>query len=106
MRWLRRVGRVIAYPVTKPVDLLAKRAGRKAVDGAVARINEAMPRETPMVKNWKTSLGGISAILTIVAKVVGGGDLTATDIGVVIAGIAALFSKDKDVTGVGASATR
>lgn len=103
-RWLRKVGHVVAWPV----DALGRRLGAQAVDGVLAHVNEAIapPKEQPMVKNWQTSLGGVAAILTIVAKAVSGGDITATDIGVIIAGITALFAKDKSVTGAGATATR
>ncbi len=87
-----------------PVDALAKRAGRKAVEGALDAIT---PKETSVnVKNWKTSLGGIVGVAAIVVKVINGGSLGGEDIAIISGLIGLLFAKDKDVTGIGASATR
>jgi Mg2+/citrate symporter len=48
-RWLRKTGRVIVWPVTAPVDALAKRAGRKAVDGAAAHVTDTLTQEIPQM---------------------------------------------------------
>lgn len=107
-RWLRKTGRIVAWPVTAPVDALSKRAGAKAVDGAVEHIAaKAAPKETGMkVKNWKTSLFGVAGVVAIVAKVVNGGSLDGEDFAIISGLIGLLFSKDKDVTGAGPAATR
>jgi hypothetical protein len=52
------------------------------------------------MKNWKTTLTGIAAILAVVAKVLADPtSLNASDVGAVIAGIGLLTAKDHNVTG-------
>jgi hypothetical protein len=102
--WLKKAGKVIAYPVTKPVDMLAKRIGEKAVDGAVGGIVEILtPQERPM-KNWKTTLSGIVGVAAIVAKVVNGGGIDGEDIAIISGLVGLFFAKDKNVTGAGPTA--
>lgn len=59
-----------------------------------------------MVKNWQTTLGGISAILSAVVNIINNGTLAPTDVGVIAAGVVGLLAKDKGVSGAGARATR
>jgi hypothetical protein len=51
------------------------------------------------MKNWKTSLGGIAALLSVVAKIANGHSLDATDFALVASAIGLLFAKDHNVTG-------
>jgi hypothetical protein len=96
-RWVKKLN---------PLDAIAKRAGKKAVEGAIeAVVEKATPKETPVV-NWKTTLSGLVGVLTIVVKVINGGDVGAEDIAIVAGLIGLLFAKDKDVTGTGTAATR
>lgn len=53
-----------------------------------------------MIKNWKTTLAGIAAIVSVVARVVADpGTLTATDVTALLAALGLLFAKDHNVTG-------
>jgi len=51
------------------------------------------------MKNWKTTIAGTAALLGIVAKVINGGALEATDLTAAIAAIGLLFAKDHNVSG-------
>jgi len=52
------------------------------------------------MRNWKTTLAGIAALISVVAKVANGGAIdTATDVPVVITAIGLLVAKDGNVTG-------
>jgi hypothetical protein len=73
-RWLRRTGRIVAWPVTAPVDALARRVGTKAVEGAIDRITEVVAphQETPMPsKSLFTSRVFWFNVLTAAAEVSG-----------------------------------
>jgi hypothetical protein len=97
-RWVKKLN---------PLDAIAKRAGKKAVEGAIEAGAEAVTtKETKPVKNWKTSLSGLVGVLAVVVKVINGGEIGAEDIAVVAGLIGLLFAKDKDVTGTGTAATR
>lgn len=54
-RWLgrvaRAVGKVVAYPVTKPVSMLARKAGEQAAEGAMDTIKSEVVKtfERPKV---------------------------------------------------------
>jgi hypothetical protein len=96
----KRIGRVIA----KPFQAGAKKVATVAVAHAV---NQLIPKEDAMgVTNWKTAFSGIAAIVAVVAKVVNGTGIGAEDIALVMGAVGLIFAKDKDVTGVGADATR
>ena len=58
------------------------------------------------IRNWKTSLSGVAALMAVLAKVVNGHADWATDIPMAIAAIGLIFAKDGDVTGIGANARR
>jgi hypothetical protein len=59
------------------------------------------------MKNWKTTLAGIAAIVGVAAKIVNEpSSLTASDIGAILAGVGLIYSKDRDITGAGANARR
>jgi putative alpha-1,2-mannosidase len=58
------------------------------------------------MKNWKTSLSGIAALVALAAKVVNGHFDPTTDIAIATGAIGLIFSKDRDVTGVGSDAHR
>lgn len=52
------------------------------------------------MRNWKTLLAGLAAILTVVAKLINDPhDINTADIASVAAGIGLIFAKDGDVTG-------
>lgn len=57
-----------------------------------------------MLKNWKTTLAGVSAILTAVAALLhdvstGNYSNLVPEIGTIVAGIGLLHAKDNNVTG-------
>ncbi len=52
-----------------------------------------------MVRNWKTTLAGVAAVLAVAAKVISGQLPDATDIGIIAAAIGLFAAKDKNVTG-------
>lgn len=57
------------------------------------------------MKNWKTSLTGIAAIISVAVKLINApSSLDAADVGAVLAGIGLLTAKDHNVTGVGDNA--
>lgn len=96
----KRIGRVIA----KPFKAGAKKVATIAV---VHAVNQLIPKEDAVgVTNWKTALSGIVAILAVAVKVVNGTGVGAEDIAIVTSALGLIFAKDKDVTGVGADATR
>jgi hypothetical protein len=100
----KKLGRIVSAPVRA-----VRAVGRKVVQVAVVHaVNSLIPKQevTVGVKNWKTSLSGIAAIVAVVAKVVNGSGIGAEDIAIVTGAIGLMFSKDRDVTGVGQSATR
>ena len=51
------------------------------------------------VKNWKTTLAGISALLAVAVKVVNGSGVGAEDIAIITGALGLLFAKDGNVTG-------
>lgn len=51
------------------------------------------------MKNWKTTVAGIAAVLGVVAKVVSSGHMDAADIGAFTAGVGLIMAKDHNVTG-------
>lgn len=51
------------------------------------------------MKNWKTTLSGLAALLAVAAKIANGQADYATDIPMVLAAIGLLTAKDGDVTG-------
>ncbi len=51
------------------------------------------------MKNWKTTLAGVAALLAVAAKVVNGHFDPALDGAAVMAGIGLIFAKDSNVTG-------
>lgn len=58
------------------------------------------------MKNWKTTLSGVAALLAVIAKIVNGHADWATDIPMAIAAIGLITAKDHDVTGTGNNARR
>jgi hypothetical protein len=59
------------------------------------------------IKNWKTTLCGVAALLGIAAKVWQAGHFDAsTDGPIIAAAIGSFFAKDKDVSGIGRGAYR
>lgn len=50
------------------------------------------------MKNWKTTLTGALAILTVAVKVINGDALTESDLAAVLAGIGLLTAKDFNVS--------
>ena len=50
------------------------------------------------MKNWKTSLSGVAALLAVIAKIVNGQVEWATDIPMAIAAIGLIMAKDYDVS--------
>ena len=51
------------------------------------------------MRNWKTSLAGVSTILAVFTKIVNGHVDWGTDIPILIAAIGLLVAKDHNVTG-------
>lgn len=115
--WLKKVGKVVAYPVTKPVAMLTKKAVEAVVNDAADAAKDRITREvaalvpppppllgTPqgvIVKNWRTTLIGLG-IGSAYAVVSGLGSGLSFKDALMAAGIAALgtFAKDAGVTGV------
>jgi hypothetical protein len=58
------------------------------------------------MKNWKTTLSGVAALLALAAKIANGHFDPATDIAIATGAIGLVLAKDRDVTGVGADAHR
>jgi hypothetical protein len=52
-----------------------------------------------ILTSWKTTILGISAIMTIVAKWASAGAVDYNDIPMIIAGVTGIFAKDAGVTG-------
>lgn len=98
----KKLGRIVSAPV--------RALGRKAVKVAVVHaVNQIIPKQkesSMRVTNWKTALSGIVAIAAVVVKVVNGTGIGAEDVAIVTSALGLIFAKDKDVTGVGAEATR
>jgi uncharacterized protein YacL len=94
VKWLKQMGKVLAYPVTKPVDLLAKRAGAKAVEGALERVEQE-----PMMRSVKTTVAGVGAILALVVAFLNGEPITLSQVATVLTGLGLLVAKDYNVSG-------
>ncbi len=57
-------------------------------------------QESLMIKNWKTTLAGVAAILSVVTKIVTIGAIDwQTDAPAILAGIGLITAKDSNVTG-------
>ncbi len=58
-----------------------------------------------MIRNWKTTLAGIAALLSGAAKIANDPtSIDGSDIGAIIAGLGLITAKDKNVTGAGDAA--
>lgn len=118
MRWLRTVGRIVAWPVRTPVEALAKRAGKKAVEGALEAITPPQKEGNAMLGiNKFTNGSGLAVLIWQIVQVVVPlllPQLSAvqvspeTNVAVSTAILAGglLKSKDADVTGAGDAARR
>lgn len=51
------------------------------------------------MRNWKTTVAGIAALVAVVAKMVNGGVPNTEDIAVIAAAAGLLMAKDHNVTG-------
>ncbi len=57
-------------------------------------------QESLMIKNWKTTITGVAAILSVVTKIVTTGAIDwQTDAPAILAGIGLITAKDSNVTG-------
>jgi hypothetical protein len=61
---------------------------------------------TVKIKNWKTTLSGVVGAAAVVTKVVTGGGIDGEDIAIIASLVGLFFAKDKDISGVGSTATR
>lgn len=118
----RKIGGVVAWPLTKPVEILAERAGRKAVDGAVDQISAKLSPTnsqgaSPMLgTNRDTNIAGWLIIAIQVLKLLlplvtqqpvdPSTGQTLDTLSLLAAGSGVVRAKDKRVTGVGATARR
>lgn len=120
MRFWRRLGRVVSYPVRLPGKIL-RQAGREVATGAIDQTRESFGLPTfrresggPVLglnryNNLAGWLGIVVQILQVVIPLIQGQPPVvpdAKDASILALSLAAINSKDRQVTGVGPNARR